>query len=147
MHLTLPASGLVAALASLIFLLLLFVPICLLALLVFYPFVMYYSASSVAAPRLNCSCICYSFDLRGYVPGTVLRMPDSMELFYPRDEDSLITPSCCVGSYICRLVWWYVSLVIRIWRDFLLVTKELYRWLHGRYSVLHHFALLLVVRA
>lgn len=43
---------------------------------------MYYSASSVAATRLNCSYICYNFDLRGYVPGAVLRLPDSMELFY-----------------------------------------------------------------
>lgn len=48
-------------------------------------------------PRLNCSCICYGFDLRGYVPGAVLRLPDSMELFYPRDSDSLTTSSCYMG--------------------------------------------------
>lgn len=78
---------------------------------------MYYSASSIAAPRLNCSCICYGFDLRGYVPGAVLRLPDSMELFYPRDQDSLTPSSCCMGSCICKLLLWYVLLAIRIWLD------------------------------
>lgn len=30
-------------------------------------------------PRLNCLCICYGFDLRGYDPGAVLRLTDSMK--------------------------------------------------------------------
>lgn len=37
-------------------------------------------------PRLNCSCICYGFDLRGYVPGAVLRLTDSMKLLYAWDR-------------------------------------------------------------
>lgn len=104
MHLTSLASRLVTFLAFPFLLLLSFVPTCLLALLFSSPFVMYYSASSVAAPRLNCSCICYGFDLREYVPGAVLRLTHSMKLLYAWDKDLLITCSCCMGSYNIGLV-------------------------------------------
>lgn len=121
-----------------IFLLLLFVPICLLALLVFYSFVMYYSASSIAAPVL----IVRAFAMASIWGDT--------------------SPALCLD---CLIQWNYSTLGIQIhwplrpvtwgrifvdWSGgmsswlfafgaFFLVTMELYRWFHGIYSVLHHW--------